>query len=184
MLVPYCISEVRHREFPSPADVAAALTALGLSLDDLVAAFRGYVCPITPAAGRGYGSDLTDDIKAYLEKALQREGVRPTRNRQFLGYSRSLGEHADFGLIHERSNRTVFFEICFRPNYERELLKFQMGASEGTLACAVLVLSIEPKSIDATFGTMPSYEEVTRVLDVLRPSYPLVAIGLRGSHAA
>lgn len=184
MTVPYCISEVRHREFPSAAAVASALTALGLSLDDVVGAFRGYICPVVPAAGRGYGFDLAEDIKGYLERALQRDGVRATRNRQFLSYSRSLGEHADFGLIHERSNRAVFFEIGFRPNYERDLLKFQIGASEGTLACAVMVLSMEPKSIDATFGTMASYDEVTRVLDVLRPSYPLVAIGLRGSHAA
>jgi hypothetical protein len=64
------------------------------------------------------------------------------------------------------------------------LLKFQIGAAEGTLAAAVMVLSIEPKSVDATFATMPSYEAVTKVIEVLRPSYPLIVIGLRGSHAS
>ena len=184
MTLPYCISEVRHREFPSATAAASALTPLGLSLDDLVAAFRGYICPIAPAAGRGYGSDLAEDIKGYLEKTLERDGLRPTRNRQYLSYSRSLSTHADFGLMHDRSNRAVFFEIGFRPNYERDLLKFQIGASEGMMACGVLVLSIDPKSIDAALGTMPSYDEVIRVLEVLRPTYPLIVVGLRGSHAA
>ena len=72
----------------------------------------------------------------------------------------------------------------FRHTYERDLLKFQIGASEGILAAAVLVLSIDPKSIDATFATMPSYESVTKVIEALKPAYPLVVIGLRGSHAA
>jgi hypothetical protein len=182
--MPYCISEVRHREFPAPNAVADTLSLLGISLDELIAAFRGYICPINPTAGRGYDADLAEDLKGYLAKALQHEGIRPTSNRLHLNYSRSLNDHADFGLVHERSNRTVFIEMGFRHNYERDLLKFQIGASEGTLAAAVLVLSIDPKTIDATFSTMPSYESVTKVIEALKPSYPLVVIGLRGSHAA
>lgn len=182
--MPYCISEVRHREFPAPNAVASALSTLGISLDELLTAFRGYICPLAPATGRGYDADLAEDLKGYLAKALQHDGLRPTSNRLHLSYSRSLNDHADFGIIHERSNRTVFVEMGFRHNYERDLLKFQIGASEGTLAAAVLVLSIDPKSIDATFATMPSYESVIKVVEVLKPSYPLVVIGLRGAHAA
>jgi hypothetical protein len=182
--MPYCISEVRHREFPAPNAVAAALSPLGITLDELITAFRGYVCPINPTAGRGYETELAEDLKGYLAKAFQREGLRPTSNRLHLSYSRSLNDHADFGFVHERSNRIVFVEMGFRHAYERDLLKFQIGASEGTLAAAVLVLSIDPKSIDAAFSTMPSYESVTKVVEALKPSYPLVIIGLRGSHAA
>lgn len=182
--MPYCISEVRHREFPSASAVSAALAPLGLSLDEVLAAFRGYICPVAPTTGRGYQADLADHIKGYLEQSLARDGLRPTRHKQFLSYSSALNESADFGLIHERSNRTVFFEVEFRPNFERDLLKFQIGAGEGKLAAAVMVLSIDPKSIDTTFATMPSYDSVTRLIEVLKPPYPLVAIGLRGSHAA
>ena len=182
--MPYCISEVRHREFPAPNAVASALEPLGISLDELITAFRGYICPINPTAGRGYEADLAEDLKGYLAKTLQHDGLRPTSNRLHLAYSRSLPDHADFGIVHERSNRTVFIEMGFRHNYERDLLKFQIGASEGTLAAAVLVLSIDPKTIDAAFTTLPSYETVTKVVEALKPSYPLVVIGLRGSHAA
>ena len=182
--MPYCISEVRHREFPSVQAVDAALTPLGLKLEDVIAAFRGYICPIAPATGRGYQADLAEDIKGYLERSLPRDGLRATRNRQFLAYSRALNEHADFGLVHERTNRIVFFEVEFRPNFEKDLLKFQIGAGEGTLAAAVMVLSIDPRSIDATFAGMPSYDAVTKVIEALKPAYPLLVIGLRGSHAA
>src|SRR5689334_10416971 len=177
----YCISEVRHREFPAPNSVGAALSALGFSLDELINAFRGYICHLAPTSGKGYASDLAEDLKGYLANSLQRDGLRATSNRIHLNYSRSLNEHADFGLVHERSNRIVFVEMGFRPNYERELVKFQIGASEGTLAAAVLVLSIDPRSIDAAVATLPTYDEVTKVVEALRPSYPLVLIGLRGS---
>jgi hypothetical protein len=180
----YCISEVRHREFPSASAFGAALAPIGLSLEELVDAFRGYICPLSQTTGKGYESDLAEDLKGYLAKALQREGLRPTSNRSNLSYSRSLTDHADFGLVHERTNRVLFVEMGFRPNYERDLLKFQIGASEGTLAAAVLVLSIDPKSIDATVATLPTYDAVTRVVEALNPSYPLLLVGLRGSHAS
>ena len=182
--MPYCISEVRHREFPAANAVSAAFATMGLSLDDVLAAFRGYICPLAPTTGRGYLADLAEDIKGYLEKTLARDGLRPTRNRQFLTYSRALPEHAGFGLVHERSNRTVFFEVEFRPNFERDLINFQIAAGEGTLAAAVMVTSIDPRSIDAMLATMPSYESVTKVIEALRPTYPLIVVGLRGSHAA
>lgn len=182
--MPYCISEVRHREFPHAGAVSSALASLGVSLDEVLAAFRGYICPISPTVGRGYPTDLAKDLEGYLEKALQREGLRPTRARHELTYSRTLNEHAEFGLVHESSNRRVFVEVEFRPNFERDLVNFQIGASEGILAAAVMVLAIDPKSIDAAHSTMPTYEAVTRVVEALRPSYPLILIGLRGAHAA
>jgi len=180
----YCISEVRYREFPDAKVVGAALSALGITLEEVIAAFRGYICPLSPTSGKGYESDLAEDIKGYLARALQRDGLRPTSNRSHLNYSRSLPDHADFGLVHERSNRVLFVEIGFRPAYERDLLKFQIGSSEGILAAAILVLSIDPKSIDASVATLPAYDAVTKVVEVMRPTFPLVMIGLRGSHAS
>ena len=74
----YCISEVRHREFPSASAVGTALAHLGVSLEELVNAFRGYICPLSQTTGKGYESDLAEDLKGYLAKALQRDGLRPT----------------------------------------------------------------------------------------------------------
>lgn len=180
----YCISEVRHREFPGADAVSAAINPLGLTREELIAAFQGYICPIAHAAGRNYHGELTEDIKAYLEKALRREGLRPTRDRRFLAYSTALREHADFGLVHEGSDHRVLLTMEFGPTFESDLVRFQIAANEGTLAAGVMVTSIDPKSIDAVLAGIPSYDDMSRVVQSFHPSFPLVLIGLRGSHAA
>jgi hypothetical protein len=157
---------------------------VGLSLEQVIGAFRGYICPIPPAAGRDFQHDLAEDMKKYLEGSLGHDGLHPARNRADLMYSRALNEHAAFGLVHEGSNRRIFFETEFKANYEKDLIRFQIGASEGTLAAAVMIVSIDPRSIDPAYANLPSYDTVLKTIDALRPSYPLIVIGLRGSHAA
>jgi hypothetical protein len=180
----YCISEVRHREFPGADAVSAAINPLGLTREELIAAFQGYICPIAHAPGRSYHGELTEDIKTYLERALRREGLRPTRDRRFLAYSPALHEHADFGLVHEASNHRVLLTMEFGPAFESDLVRFQIAANEGTLAAGVMVTSIDPKSIDASLATLPSYDTVAKVVQSFQPKFPLVLIGLRGAHAA
>ena len=180
----FCISEVRHREFPMGGAVSAALLPVGLSLETLVGAFRSYVCPLSPTAGRGFQEDLTKDLKAYLERVLNVDGVRSTRRVSDLTYSSSLSQHADFGLVHDATRKRVYFEFVFSPNFEENLVKFQIGANEGTLATAVMILPIDRRAINEAHTSMAEYEPVAKVVEVLRPSYPLLLIGLRGSHAA
>ncbi len=180
----YCIIEVRHRDFPSADAVSGALAPLGLTHDELIAAFKTYICPLSQSGEAGYGAGLAENLKEYLEQTLPRDGLRATRSEASLAYSPSLKEHADFGLIHERTNKGIFFEIAFRHRYERDLLKFQIGYNEGRLAAAVMVLAVEPKTIEATFATIPPYDAVLKMVDAIQPAYPLVVVGLRGSHAA
>src|SRR5262245_19541106 len=153
--MPYCISEVRHREFPAPGAVGVALSALGLSLDQVLGAFQSYICPINPAAGRDFQHDLTADLKGYLERSLRHDGLHVGRNRADLAYSRTLNDHAEFALVHEKTNRRVFFEFEFKPNYEKDLVHFQIGVSEGTLAAAVMIVLIDPRSIDPGYVALP-----------------------------
>jgi hypothetical protein len=180
----YCISEVRHAEFPNAGVVAVALVQLGLPLDELLATFRSYVCPVVPQTGRGYQMDVAYNLEHYLAVRLQCDGLRPTRSRYELTYSPNLKQYADFGLVHDASRRRVLFEIEFRPNYEKDLVKFQIGANRGLLAVAVMVVAIDRKSLNAAYTTMPEYAAIVRVLSELRPAYPLVVVGLRGAHGA
>ena len=182
--MPFCISEVRHREFPSAGAVSSALSSVGSSLDTLLGAFRTYVCPVTPSAGRGFQEDLAHDLETYLERVLDGNGLRPTRRPADLTYSRSLKQHADFGLVHDATQKRVLFEVVFRPSFEEDLVSFQIGANEGSLATAVMVLPIDRRAINEAHTTMAEYDAVIRVVEALRPSYPLLLIGLRGSHAA
>jgi hypothetical protein len=182
--MPFCISEVRHREFPSAGAVSSALSSVGSSLETLLGAFRSYICPISPSAGRGFHEDLAHDLETYLERVLDGNGLRPSRRPGDLTYSPSLNQHADFGLVHDATRKRVLFEVVFRPNFEEDLVRFQIGANEGTLATAVMVLPIDRRAINEGHTTMAEYDGVTKVVEALRPSYPLLLIGLRGSHAA
>ena len=182
--MPFCISEVRHREFPDSGAVSSALAGVGSSLDTLVGAFRGYICPISPTAGRGFQEDLARDLETYLERVLTGDGLRPTRSPGDLTYSRALGRHADFALVHDPTRKRVLFDVIFRPNFEEELVGFQIGANEGSLAAGVMVVPIDRRAIGEAHTTMAEYDGVTKVIEALRPSYPLLLIGLRGSHAA
>ena len=182
--MPFCISEVRHREFPSAGAVSSALSSVGSSLETLLGAFRSYICPMSPTAGRGFQEDLAHDLETYLERVLDGNGLRPTRIASDLAYSRSLSQRADFGLVHDATRKRVLFEVVFRPHFEEDLVNFQIGVNEGTLATAVMVLPIDRRAINEAHTTMAEYDAVSRVVEALRPTYPLLLIGLRGSHAA
>jgi hypothetical protein len=182
--MPFCISEVRHREFPDSGAVSSAFTSVGSTLDTVLDAFRGYICPISPVAGRGFHEDLARDLETYLERVLKGDGLRPTRNASDLTYSRALNRHADLALVHDPTRKRVLFEVVFRPNFEEELVGFQIGANEGSLAAAVMVVPIDRRAINEAHTTMAEYDSVTKVVEALKPSYPLLLIGLRGSHAA
>jgi hypothetical protein len=180
----YCITEVRHKAFPDAATVSKALSSVGIGIDELVGTFTGYVCALTPGAGRGFHSELADSLKSHLEHTWQRAALRATRQRHDLAYSRTLNEHADFGLVHVASNRRVLFEVEFGPNYERDLINFQVGANEGILAVAVLLVPIDRATAGSSLIGIADYESVLKVITALRPTYPLLVVGLRGSQPA
>src|SRR5688500_2526700 len=109
--MPFCIIEVRHREFPDPGAVSTALAGVVSSLATLVGAFQGYICPISPVAGRGFHEDLAKDLETYLERVLKGDGLRPTRRAIDLTYSRALNTHADFALVHDPTRKRVLFDV-------------------------------------------------------------------------
>jgi len=132
--------------------------------------------------GRGYQMDLAADLEGYLERELRRDGLRPSRSRSDLTYSPFLNQHADFGLIHLASKQRILFEVEFRPNYEKDLVKFQIGHNSGLLGAAVMIVAIDRKSLNPAYTSMPEFDSVVRVLRELRPTYPLLVIGLRGGR--
>ena len=79
--MPYRIVEVRHTTFPNGSTTARALNAFGISQDDIVAAFERYACDTPLRVGRGYQMDLAADLERYLERALRRDDLRPSRSR-------------------------------------------------------------------------------------------------------
>jgi hypothetical protein len=180
--MPYHITKIRHELFPDAVTSERAFLNLGLSSSDVLRVFERYTCPTALTPGRGYQMDIAHDLEAYLEQELRRDGLRPSRWRYELTYSSKLNQHADFGLIHLSSNRRILFEIEFRPNYEKDLIKFQIGYNSGVLAAAVMVVAIDRKSLNPSYTSMPEYDSIVKVLNELKPQYNLLVVGLRGSH--
>ena len=76
------------------------------------------------------------------------------------------------------------FEIEFRPNYEKDLVKFQIGANSGILAVGVMILALDRRSLNPGYTSMPEYASALRIIDALQPKYPLLIVGIRGDHEA
>ena len=179
----YCITEVRHREFPDPGAVSTALAPLGITLDEITGAFTGFICALATES-RAFHVELAGHLKTHLANVLGREGLRPSRMVNDLAYSRSLPGHADFGLVHQRTNKRVLFQVEFGPSIERDLIHFQIGVNEGTLAAAVLLVPIDRATAGSALAGIADFEAVLRLVAAVRPGYPLVVVGLRGSPLA
>ena len=175
------IVEVRHHCWPDEPAVAVALAPFSLSTDRLVAELRS--CVHTPAAYQqgGLQQYLADTIKRHLQNTLTSSyGLSLASDR----YSPKLNESADLALARDSSGKRIFFEVEFRPNVEKDLVKFQIGENRGTLAAAVLILAIDRTNINRAYSTMPEYDKFERIIQELRPSYPLVLLGIRVSNNA
>jgi hypothetical protein len=179
----YCITEVRHKAYPDAAAVSTALAPLGISLEDINGAFTGFICTLANTA-RGFHVELANYLKAHLEQGLRREGLRPTRQVHDLAYSRSLKVHADFGLVHERTNKRVLFQVEFGTGIEKDLINFQVGANEEILAAGVLLVPMDRATAGSALAGIADFEAVNRLVAAVRPTYPLVVVGLRGAPAA
>ena len=128
--------------------------------------------------GIGFQRDLGPTIEQCLSAALTTNGLRAANRR----YSPTLNEQADLSFAREFSDPRVFVELEFRPNVEKDLVKFQIGSNAGTLAAAVLIVTSDRNSVNPSYTTMPEFAKFVRIIDALQPAYPLLLLGFRGEH--
>ncbi len=74
-------------------------------------------------------------------------------------------------------------EIEFRPNCEKDIIKFMIVERAERLAAGVLIVVNDRKTLNARYTTMPQFSYVKSVLDELAPSFPLLLIGLNGDFS-
>lgn len=78
----------------------------------------------------------------------------------------------------------MLFQVEFGNGIEKDLINFQVGANEELLAAAVLLVPIDRATAGTALAGIAEYEAVNRLVAAVRPAYPLVVIGLRGSPPA
>jgi len=144
----------------------------------MVGALQSCSHPAAARDGVGFQLDLGPTIEQHLSTVVTGHGLRSASTR----YSPNLNEKADLAFGQDYTGRRVFVEVEFRPNVEKDLVKFQIGMNTGALIAAVLILTSDRKSVNAGYTTMPEFAKFERVIDELRPTYPLMMMGFRGEH--
>jgi len=174
------VTEVSHHCWPSEAFVEQALGTFGLSIRQVREGLSNFVHPRAADPSRGFQQDLAGTLKQHL-----REYLGQVANLKVVGsrYSPKLNEEADLAFGSSYNGPRLFIEIEFRPNVEKDLVKFQIGANTGTLVVAILVLALERNNINPGYKTMPEYPKFVRVIEELHPSYPLLMLGFKGTHS-
>ena len=171
------VTTVEHHCWPSPRQVEQALGSFDLTIENIKATLEMFQQSFDDHQSGGFQKYLADALEAYLKAMItQRKGLRSANTR----YSPRLNEKADLAFGREYDGSRAFVEIEFRPNVEKDLIKFQIGANCNTLAIGILVLAMSRNDINPGYTTMPEYEKFLRVIEELGPNYPVLLLGFRG----
>lgn len=174
------VTEIDHKCWPSETLVNQALGTFSLSIEQVRGSLRDFVHSRAVEPHRGFQQDLAETLKEHLREYLCRMANLRVADSK---YSPKLNEAADLALGSNYNGPRIFIEIEFRPNVEKDLVKFQIGANTGALRAAILVLALERNNINRRYTTMPEYSKFIRVIEELRPNYPILMLGFRGTHS-
>lgn len=163
--------------FPDPARVREVLEDQRLPEGLLVSVLKGFASDSLRSPGRGYQKVLAAELAAYLRQVLAGNGVVAVSDHK---YCSRLKERADVVLARDEVGPRVFFEIEFRPNVEKDLVKFQIGHNSCRLAVGILIMAADRQSINPEYTTMPVFSKFRKVIRELSPSYPLLLCGISG----
>ena len=167
--------------FPDDMMVANALAPFGLSSNRILETLRSFVSVTEFVPNSRYTEKLASELEKHLRRALVGGDIREAVDGT---YSPRLNERADLVLATRGKEERLFFEIEFRPNVEKDLIKFQIGHNARRLAAAVLLLSSDRDSINPGYTTMPEFGKFVELIRELGPSYPLFVCGVTGQHFA
>jgi hypothetical protein len=176
--VAFRLTEIQTASFPSADALEVTLADYGTGVADLVSALRSFTGGIPASSPGGYQQYLARHLEQFLSAHLTaKPGVRSASPK----YSPNLGERADVAVGVE-GKPSLYVEIEFRPNVEKDLAKFQIGHHTGRLAVGILILALSRKRLNADYSTMPEFAKFVRIVPEFRPQHPLLLIGIDGEH--
>jgi hypothetical protein len=176
--MPYCIHDVQFAFFPAEDAVENALARFAITPTAIREALLAFQCPVEATTPGGYQQYLAHHLEGYVETILLNG---PGIKRASPNYSSNLGEKADLA-VSGSGGGSLFVEIEFRPNVEKDLAKFQIGYHSGRLAIGILILAISRGRLNAGYTTMPEFGKFSRVIPEFKPQHPLLLVGIDGQH--
>ncbi|MEI6815553.1 MAG: hypothetical protein WCL14_02995 [Bacteroidota bacterium] len=175
----YKITTIEHTCFPTTKNVNDSITEFNITNIEILSIINDFVCNESPQIGRGYQQEIAWHLEDHLKSKICAGFNLVSR---FEKYSNKLNEMPDLELVKEGKKERIFFELEFRPNVEKDLIKFQIGFNNGRLALGVLIVALDRDTINPSYTTMPQYNKVKNLIDELKPLYPLLLIGISGAH--
>lgn len=168
---------IERHAYPNARQLARALAPLRLSADTIVAAIEAFSTATTRIDGVGYQQTVAKELELHLKQVLVRRTALAEVSTKV---SPRLGLKCDIALARSEQTSRLFVEIEFRPNYEKDIIKFMIAARAERLAAGVLVVVNNRRTLAPHYTTKPQYSDVERVINELEPSFPLLLIGLDG----
>lgn len=175
-------TEVQFLTYPTEPAFKDALSGFNLLPDEIREVIAHFECRTPRLQGdkSGYQQNIAKRLVDELTGFFQSRGCTATPEQK---YSRAIGEKCDL-LVVSQGGLNAYVEIEFRPNVEKDILKFEIAWRKESLALAVLIVAIDHKGINSNYGTMPKFSKVARVLEEFQPEFPLMLIGIDGKECA
>jgi hypothetical protein len=163
--------------WPDDAALSAALGAFGLQTNDLASALLAFSDNTDPTIRR-YTEAVAGNLADHLATTLIRNGLRATTRQLTNRYSPGLDHHADLVIARHAAEQRLYFEIEFRPNFEKDLVKFRVGHLVGRLAAGILIVALDRRTIRGSYTTMPEFGSVVTMIRQFRPDHPVAVLGM------
>ena len=149
----------------------------GVTVPILEEVLAGFSSETPVQQGVGHQQILAKELEGHFERSLSEHGL--DRVSPFV--SPRLGERVDFAMGRAGDPPYLLGEIEFRPNFEKDLVKFKIAANRGVLAVGVLVVAKDRREINPRYTSMPQYDKVIHTVAEFEPSFPLLVMGFSGS---
>lgn len=172
------ISQVAVAAYPDDVTLAGSLAPLGLSTQMIKDAISAFSSTTPRTEGLGYQQVVARELERFLEtQLLARAGLE--RGSPLV--SPNLNEQADLALGRPGYDRLLLAEIEFRPNFEKDLVKFMIAERSNRLAAGLLIVSLARASLNPRYTTMPEFHKVIRIVRELAPNLSLCVVGIEGA---
>lgn len=179
--MPFQITNVRLFSWPDDKSIETALQRFELTVGYLQTALGRFADDTNPTIGR-YTETLAKNLVRHLGQELRRPATHHDTKSRYTRYSQALDYNADLVISRDGQQPSLYFEIEFRPNFEKDLVKFMIGANAGRLALGILVVAVDRLAIRSTYTSMPQFDSVRAVVGEFRPSHPVLVLGIEGGH--
>lgn len=174
--MPFRVTDVEHTLFPHEAAAAEAAAGLGIRIDQLCEFVRSFTSQTATRPNIGHQQVLAAELERHLEHSLASIGLQAVSK----SVSPVLGERVDFAAGRGHAPPYLLGEIEFRPNFEKDLVKFSIAARRDILGLGILLVAKARHEINPGYTSMPQYDKVIRTVAEFAPAFPLVVIGLSG----